>query len=49
MRPIPASNKGSMLLQQMGWQVGTGLGAQGQGTTEPIALKTGQRRQGLGS
>lgn len=48
-RRIPSSNRGSMLLRQMGWAEGSGLGAQRQGRTEPVPLHLGQRRQGLGA
>ena len=48
-RPIAATNKGSILLRQMGWSEGFGLGSKEQGRTEPIPLHVGQRRRGLGS
>lgn len=48
-RPIAATNKGSILLKQMGWSEGFGLGMKEQGRTEPIPLHIGQRRRGLGS
>ena len=48
-RPIPGSNKGAIMLQRLGWSAGSGLGAQGQGRMEPVPLRLGQRRQGLGS
>ncbi|CAL8462445.1 g1978 [Coccomyxa elongata] len=47
-RPITANNKGSLMLKQMGWSEGSGLGAARQGRTEPVPLHLGQRRQGLG-
>ncbi|KAK9906899.1 hypothetical protein WJX75_009914 [Coccomyxa subellipsoidea] len=47
-RPIKADNKGSLMLRQMGWSEGSGLGVSCQGRTEPIPLHLGQRRQGLG-
>ena len=47
-RPIKADNKGSLMLRQMGWSEGSGLGASRQGRTEPIPMHLGQRRQGLG-
>lgn len=48
-RPIPGSNRGAAMLRRLGWAAGSGLGAQGQGRTEPVPLRLGQRRQGLGS
>jgi hypothetical protein len=48
-RPILADNKGSVMLRQMGWSEGSGLGAQRQGRTEPVPMHIRQRRQGLGS
>ena len=48
-QPIAATNKGSILLKQMGWSEGYGLGVKEQGRTEPIPLHLGQRRRGLGS
>lgn len=48
-RPIAATNKGSILLKQMGWSEGFGLGVKEQGRTEPVPMHVGQRRRGLGS
>ena len=48
-RPISATNKGSILLKQMGWSEGFGLGSKEQGRTEPVPMHIGQRRRGLGS
>ena len=48
-QPIAAENKGSILLKQMGWSEGLGLGRDMQGRTEPVPLHLGQRRRGLGN
>lgn len=48
-QPIAATNKGNILLKQMGWSEGFGLGIKEQGRAEPIPLHIGQQRRGLGS
>ncbi|KAK1805650.1 hypothetical protein P4O66_019932 [Electrophorus voltai] len=44
--PIPESNMGSRMLQNMGWSPGMGLGPEGRGITEP--LRATQRPKGAG-
>ncbi|XP_067938898.1 uncharacterized protein [Watersipora subatra] len=41
-------SKGHDLLKLIGWTEGTGLGSQGQGIKEPVAVETTINRQGLG-
>ena len=48
-RPLDTANKGGQMLRSMGWQDGTGLGANAQGDVLPISLSTQRGRQGLGS
>lgn len=36
---IGVDNKGSQMLQKMGWQEGMGLGAQSQGITAPVQVR----------
>ena len=45
---IPRENKGAKLLAKMGWQ-GGGLGKQGQGRAEPVAVRQRPGKAGLGS
>lgn len=47
--PIPETNIGSRILQTMGWNPGSGLGADGSGITMPILACRRPYRQGLGS
>lgn len=35
---ISSDNKGNQMLKKMGWQEGTGLGAQRQGIAEPVQV-----------
>ncbi|KAF5830341.1 hypothetical protein DUNSADRAFT_14705 [Dunaliella salina] len=42
------NNKGLKMMQSMGYQVGKGLGAQGQGPTAPVAIDIRGKRTGLG-
>ncbi|KAJ9069327.1 hypothetical protein DSO57_1019596 [Entomophthora muscae] len=42
------SNHGERLLMKHGWERGQGLGSQGQGIVEPIALQGSDNRMGLG-
>ena len=46
--PIDASNPGHRMLQKLGWVPGEGLGLQGQGDLDPLALVSRQGRAGLG-
>ncbi|XP_071963643.1 G patch domain-containing protein 2-like [Antedon mediterranea] len=46
--PIPNSNIGNQMLQNMGWKPGTGLGADGSGIQEPIRAFQRQKNKGLG-
>ncbi|EUB61890.1 S-adenosyl-L-methionine-dependent methyltransferase ftsjd2 [Echinococcus granulosus] len=41
-------SKGWDLMKRMGWIEGKGLGAQGQGRTQPVQAKVPKKRQGLG-
>lgn len=41
-------NHGERLLMKQGWERGQGLGSQGQGIVEPIALQASENRTGLG-
>lgn len=45
---IPESNIGYKLLQKMGWQVGRGLGSQGQGRIDPIRIELKDDSLGVG-
>ena len=45
----PAPNKGAALLGKMGWTTGAGLGAQGTGSTAPIATEMYAEGVGLGA
>ncbi|KAG8443761.1 hypothetical protein GDO86_009080 [Hymenochirus boettgeri] len=45
-QPIPDSNIGNRMLQNMGWTPGSGLGPDGKGISEPI--RAHQRPKGLG-
>ncbi|XP_053568477.1 G patch domain-containing protein 2 [Bombina bombina] len=45
-QPIPDSNIGNRMLQNMGWSPGSGLGPEGKGISEPIRAM--QRPKGLG-
>lgn len=47
--PIAADNRGSVMLRQMGWQEGTGLGASREGCISPISLSSQRGRSGLGT
>ncbi|KAI8391216.1 uncharacterized protein BYT42DRAFT_556057 [Radiomyces spectabilis] len=46
--PIPATNKGYLLLQKMGWKAGSGLGSSGQGRLEPIRTELKEDSLGVG-
>lgn len=46
-KSIPDSNKGKKLLQKMGW-TGGGIGKDGTGMEEPVAVTTVINREGLG-
>ncbi|KAJ8045419.1 G patch domain-containing protein 2 [Holothuria leucospilota] len=46
--PIPESNIGNQMLQSMGWKPGTGLGAEGLGTREPVQVFIRPKNRGLG-
>ncbi|XP_060083558.1 G patch domain-containing protein 2-like isoform X1 [Ylistrum balloti] len=46
--PIPDSNLGSKMLQNMGWTPGSGLGSDGAGIKTPVMAYRRPRRQGLG-
>ncbi|CAH1792394.1 unnamed protein product [Owenia fusiformis] len=46
--PIPDTNIGNQMLQNMGWTPGSGLGATGEGITTPVQAYMRPRRQGLG-
>ena len=46
--PIPESNIGNKMLQNMGWKPGSGLGATGGGMTTPVLAYRRLRRAGLG-
>jgi len=46
--PIPESNIGNRMLQNMGWSPGSGLGAEGSGIKTPVVAYRRPRRQGLG-
>lgn len=46
--PIPETNIGNRMLQQMGWSPGQGLGADGSGIRTPIMASMRPHRQGLG-
>ncbi|CAH0040235.1 unnamed protein product [Clonostachys solani] len=47
--PKPAQSKGAGMLAKMGWTSGAGLGANGEGRTEAIAMNAYQERVGLGA
>ena len=47
--PLAADNRGRRLLESAGWSEGQGLGAQGQGSLEPVAVVKRRKRQGLGA
>jgi hypothetical protein len=46
--PIPDSNLGNQMLRGMGWEPGTGLGAQNNGIQEPIITAVRPKYAGLG-
>ncbi|XP_052275480.1 G patch domain-containing protein 2-like isoform X2 [Dreissena polymorpha] len=46
--PIPESNLGNRMLQQMGWTPGQGLGLNGAGIRTPVTATIRPHRQGLG-
>ena len=46
--PIPDTNIGNRMLQQMGWSPGQGLGADSKGIKTPVMASQRPRRQGLG-
>ncbi|XP_052769286.1 G patch domain-containing protein 2-like [Mya arenaria] len=46
--PIPDTNIGNRMLQQMGWNPGQGLGIDGTGIRTPVLASTRPHRQGLG-
>ncbi|KAL3873730.1 hypothetical protein ACJMK2_036844 [Sinanodonta woodiana] len=46
--PIPETNIGNIMLQNMGWSPGSGLGQDGSGIKNPIIAKIRPKRQGLG-
>lgn len=46
---IAEDNMGHKLLRGLGWQEGSGLGAEGAGIVEPIRAKTSENRAGLGT
>jgi hypothetical protein len=53
--PLDASNKGHRMLERLGWEPGTGLGARQDGEVVPVAIGLQERRcislgmSGLGS
>lgn len=47
--PIPESNLGNQMLRGMGWEPGTGLGAQSNGIQEPIVAHIHPKYVGLGN
>ncbi|CAG9995083.1 unnamed protein product [Clonostachys byssicola] len=47
--PKPAQSKGAGMLAKMGWTSGAGLGANGEGRTEAIAMNAYQQGVGLGA
>ena len=47
--PIPETNIGNRLLQNMGWTPGTGLGSKGAGIKNPIMAYRRHGRKGLGT
>jgi len=46
--PIPDTNIGKRMLEQMGWRPGEGLGADGGGIQTPVTATLRPYRQGLG-
>lgn len=46
--PIPESNIGNQILQNMGWTPGSGLGAEGDGRQDPVIAFLHRGRRGLG-
>ncbi|XP_033639775.1 G patch domain-containing protein 2-like [Asterias rubens] len=46
--PIPETNRGNQMLQNMGWVPGTGLGADRDGIQEPIKAYIRPKNKGLG-
>ena len=47
--PIPESNIGNRMLQNMGWMPGTGLGTDGAGIVNPVSAFVRPKRKGLGN
>ncbi|KAI9220377.1 hypothetical protein BC828DRAFT_405875 [Blastocladiella britannica] len=48
-KPLPASNVGMKLLMRMGFEEGAGLGKDGQGIAEPLAVQLSAGRVGIGA
>lgn len=46
--PIPDTNIGNKMLQNMGWTPGSGLGAGGDGRKDPVIAYLRNGRTGLG-
>lgn len=47
-KPLDSGNLGSRMLQGMGWQLGTGLGAREDGITSPVKAHVRNKHAGLG-
>ena len=47
-RPLDCANKGFQLLAQMGYEQGKGIGKDGAGRLEPVAIEIKSKRAGLG-
>lgn len=46
--PLPESNLGSVMLKNMGWEPGSGLGKEGQGIQVPLTVYIRSKHYGLG-
>jgi len=46
--PLDASNRGHRMLERLGWEIGSGLGARQDGEVLPVAIRLSERRGAIG-